>query len=255
MRVHVVSDVHFRTDGLAEAATGSDLFLCLGDLILFLDYDDPSLGIFADLFGGDNARRYVQLRTANRWDEARQWSRHLWASLGVDTWTEISGRVSEQYSRLFEVMPGGLLTYGNVDVPTLWADHLRPDHRIVDGETVEVAGVRFGFVGGGLPSPMRTPFEIPEDEYDAKIAALGDEVDVLCAHLPPAVPELTYDVVSRRFERGSAGLLAAIWDLRPRYLLHGHVHQPLVPRMRIGRTEVINVGHFRARGTPFVLNL
>ena len=55
MRVHVVSDVHARSDALAKAGDGADALICLGDLVLFLDYDDPSGGIFADLFGADAA--------------------------------------------------------------------------------------------------------------------------------------------------------------------------------------------------------
>ena len=31
-----------------------------------------------------------------------------------------------------------------------------------------------------------------------------------CAHIPPALPELTYDVVARRFEFGSEALLEHI---------------------------------------------
>jgi hypothetical protein len=33
------------------------------------------------------------------------------------------------------------------------------------------------------------------------------------------------------------------------------VHQPLTHRVRIGGTECINVGHFRATGRPFALDL
>jgi Icc-related predicted phosphoesterase len=68
-----------------------------------------------------------------------------------------------------------------------------------------------------------------------------------------AVPELTYDVVARRFERGSEAVLAAIDEYEPPLVLFGHVHQPLTRRMRIGRTECVNVGHFRATGAPYVL--
>jgi Icc-related predicted phosphoesterase len=67
------------------------------------------------------------------------------------------------------------------------------------------------------------------------------------------VPELTYDVVARRFERGSEALLEAVRATRPRYALFGHVHQPLSARMRIGTTECVNVGHFRSTGRPWVL--
>ncbi len=254
MRLSIVSDVHFRLDGLERAADGADAFLCLGDLILFLDYDDPGEGIFADMFGADSARRYVALRTANRWQEAREFSQQLWGGSAGDRWAEVTARIHEQYRRTFAVLPDGYLTYGNVDVPSLWPQYARAGHRIVDGDSVTIGDLRVGFIGGGLPSPMRTPYEIPEDEYDAKIAALG-EVDVLCAHLPPAVPELTYDIVARRFERGSAGLLRAVRELQPRFLVHGHIHQPLQHRTRIGRSEVINVGHFRKHGRPFRLEV
>jgi hypothetical protein len=33
------------------------------------------------------------------------------------------------------------------------------------------------------------------------------------------------------------------------------VHQPLVPRVSLGRTQVINVGHFRGSGRPYVLHV
>ena len=125
---------------------------------------------------------------------------------------------------------------------------------MLDGQAVTVGGLRLGFVGGGLPSPMRTPFEVPEEEYDAKIEALGP-VDVLFAHIPPALPDITYDVAARRFERGSAGLLRAVQRWQPRYLFHGHVHNPLAARTRVGRTEIVNVGHFRSRRRPYLVEI
>jgi Icc-related predicted phosphoesterase len=84
------------------------------------------------------------------------------------------------------------------------------------------------------------------------VAAIGP-VDVLCAHIPPDLPELLFDTVAERMEVGSTALLDAIRVTQPRYALFGHVHQPLVSRVRIGRTECVNVGHFRATGQPFVL--
>jgi len=84
------------------------------------------------------------------------------------------------------------------------------------------------------------------------VAALGS-VDVLACHIPPDVPELLYDVEARRFERGSGAVLQAIRETQPGLVLFGHVHQPLVGRVRIGKTECVNVGHFRGTGTPFVL--
>jgi len=103
-------------------------------------------------------------------------------------------------------------------------------------------------------SPMRTPYELDEAAYSAKIDALGP-VDVLFTHIPPAIPELVYDVVARRFEVGSSALLEYVRDVQPRYHLFGHIHQPLIARTRVGRTECVNVGHFHDRERPFVLSL
>ncbi|MEV6107619.1 metallophosphoesterase [Streptomyces sp. NPDC051940] len=251
MRVHVVSDVHGNVSDLARAGDGADALVCLGDLILFLDYADHSRGIFPDLFGTENASRIVALRTARRFDEAREFGRSLWA--GLDRDALIEGAVRKQYAELFAAFPAPTYaTYGNVDVPRLWPEFTRPGTTVLDGQRVEIGGLVFGFVGGGLRTPMRTPYEIDDEEYAAKVAALGD-VDVLCSHIPPLVPELCYDTVARRFERGSQALLDAIHAVRPRYAVFGHVHQPLARRMRIGRTECVNVGHFAARGTPWAL--
>jgi Icc-related predicted phosphoesterase len=259
VRLHVVSDVHGSATALAEAALGSDAFVCLGDLILFLDYDEPGRGIFADLFGEAYARAYIEARTANRFDDARTLSAQAWARHGVEDpatrWDLLQSMVEVQYAELFKAMPSpALLTFGNVDIPALWSRFLRPGHVVVDGDVVDVGGMRWGFVGGGLVSPMRTPHEIPAAEFAMKVAALGP-VDVLFSHIPPAIPELTYDTVARRFEVGSESLLAYDREFQPRYHLFGHVHQPLAARTRVGRTECVNVGHFNAVREPFVLDL
>jgi Icc-related predicted phosphoesterase len=251
MRVHVVSDVHGNSRDLAKAGEGADAFVCLGDLILFLDYADHSRGIFPELFGVENADRIVELRDARRFIEAREFSKRLWA--GIDRAAATEAAVRKQYAEMFAAFPTpAYATYGNVDMPPLWPEYAGEGVTVLDGETADIGGLRFGFVGGGLRTPMRTPYEIDDETYAAKIEALG-EVDVLCSHIPADVPELCYDTVARRFERGSEALLRAIRTVRPRYHLFGHVHQPLVRRMRIGRTECVNVGHFNATGTPWVL--
>ncbi|MCK7622163.1 metallophosphoesterase [Streptomyces sp. RS10V-4] len=256
MRVHVVSDVHGNSRDLAAAGDGADALVCLGDLVLFLDYADHSRGIFPELFGVANADTLVALRTARRFDEARTLGRRLWAELdasGASREAVIESAVRRQYADLFAAFPTPTYaTYGNVDMPRLWPEYAGPGTTVLDGERVEIGGRVFGFVGGGLTTPMKTPYEIGDEEYAAKVEAVG-EVDVLCTHIPPDVPELCYDTVARRFERGSRALLAAIRRTRPRFALFGHVHQPLVRRARIGGTECVNVGHFNATGRPYVL--
>ena len=253
MRVHVISDVHGRSGALGAAAAGADALFCLGDLLLFVDYADDAQGIFAELFGADAARQFIALRTAKRFGEARELSIGLWQGLGGDPARHIRDAANQQYAELFAALPApAYLTYGNVDIPQMWAAHLRPGHHVLDGEQLELGGRTFGFVGGGLRSPYRTPNELDDDAYAEKVAAVSG-ADILCTHIPPAVPELLYDTVARRLERGSAALLAEIKRSQPRYVLFGHVHQPLARRVRMGRTECINVGHFRATGRPYVL--
>ena len=259
MRVNIVSDVHGADGALAKAAEGSDVFVCLGDLILFLDYDDPEAGIFAELFGAEHARGYIEARTANRFDEARAMSDAAWAEIGVtdrhERWPILESMVRRQYESLFAAMPSpAILTFGNVDVPALWPEYAREGHRIIDGDVIDVDGQRWGFVGGGLISPMRTPYEIDPAEYAAKLDTLGP-VDVLFTHIPPHHPLLNYDVVARRFEVGSHAIVEYIERHQPRFHFYGHVHQPLAARTRIGRTESVNVGHFHGRERPFAIDL
>ncbi|MCW2543382.1 MAG: metallophosphoesterase [Frankiales bacterium] len=254
MRVHVVSDVHGSVEALSRAGDGADVLVCLGDLVLFLDYHEPANGIFAQLFGAEAAERLIALRSAKEFAEARTFSQSLWASLGEDPREVMTRMVKQQYAEMFSVMHDPTyLTYGNVDLPSLWPEFLDARHTVLDGETVDIGGRTWGFVGGGLQTPMRTPHEISDEDYAAKVAAVG-AVDVLACHIPPDLPELLYDVAARRFERGSRAVLDAIRDTQPGLVLFGHVHQPLQARTRIGRTECVNVGHFQGSGTPYVLD-
>jgi Icc-related predicted phosphoesterase len=259
MRVHVVSDVHGTADALAMAGDGADMLICLGDMLLFLDYADHTQGIFAELYGAEHAREYIDLRTAHRFDEARALTAGIAAKVtaerGTDLRTLFNEGIRKQYAALFAALSEpAYLTYGNVDVPSLWEEFRKPGHQVIDGGTAEVGGVTFGFVGAGLVSPYRTPNEVAPAAYAEKLAAVG-AVDVLCTHIPPAVPELLYDVQARRMETGSTALLEAIRRTQPRYAFFGHVHNPLARRVRIGRTECVNVGHFRASRVPFAVEL
>jgi Icc-related predicted phosphoesterase len=51
------------------------------------------------------------------------------------------------------------------------------------------------------------------------------------------------------------GLVEAIDAHRPAMSVHGHVHQPIARRLRRGRTECVNVGHFQRYPTPFEVDL
>ncbi|HLU59060.1 MAG TPA: metallophosphoesterase [Pseudonocardia sp.] len=260
MRVHVVSDVHGAAEALARAGDGADALIVLGDLVHYVDYRDPESGILGRVLGPEVSAEFARLRRTGGRDELIRFIRDAWARI-PDAPAVVEEAVLEQYDRLFGALTAPTYAIpGNVDMPRLWPRYARPGLTLADGQVLEIGGLRFGFVGGvPLPPGVErrasgpwTPHLLPADEYAAAVKAL-DRVDVLCSHTPPAVPELAYDVVTRRAEASSPELLDVIQRDRPRAALFGHVHQPLAPRVRVGRTECVNVGHFRATGTPYVL--
>ncbi len=259
MRVHVVSDVHGNAEALARAGDGADALVVLGDLINFVDYHNHGGGILGTVFGAEKVSEFARLRR-ERTADLPAFARALWGSVG-DAAAVVEEAVREQYARLFAALTAPTYaTPGNVDTPDLWPEFIGAGVRMLDGEVAEIGGLRFGFVGGGLLPPgvparrpgVFRPYLRTEDDFAAGIAALSD-VDVICTHIPPDVPELTYDVVARRFEWGSPALLGLIMKQQPRWAVFGHVHQPLAPRMRIASTECANVGHFQRTARPYVL--
>ena len=256
----MVSDVHGNVEALAKAGDGADALLILGDLIDFVDYHDHAGGIMGAVFGPEKVAEFARLRRKRLHAELSEFSRSLWTGI-ADPAGVVEEAVRTQYRRLFDALPvPAYATPGNVDVPALWPEFVRDGVRIVDGGVADIGGLRFGFVGGGLLAPNTRPrrggvfqsYLRTREDFDGAVASLTD-VDVLCSHIPPDVPELTYDVVARRTEIGSSALRELIMARRPRWALFGHVHQPLAQRMRLSYTECVNVGHFQRIQRPYVL--
>jgi Icc-related predicted phosphoesterase len=260
MRVHVVSDVHGASDALARAGDGADALVVLGDLIDYVDYRDPAGGILGRVLGPEVSTEFARLRTAGERDALIRFVRDAWARV-PDAPAVVEDAVLEQYDRLFGALTAPTYAIpGNVDMPRLWPRYAHPGLTLADGQVLDIGDLRFGFVGGvPLPPGVEpraggpwTPHLLRTAEFTAAVKAL-DRVDVLCSHVPPAIAELAFDIVTRRAEASSQALLDVVHRDRPRAALFGHVHQPLAPRVRVGRTECVNVGHFRATGTPYVL--
>jgi Icc-related predicted phosphoesterase len=83
-----------------------------------------------------------------------------------------------------------------------------------------------------------------DEEFGRRLEALG-EVDVICTHVGPSLPEAVFDVVAGRPQNGSAALLRYIEEVQPLYAYHGHVHQPAQRELRVGRTRIINVAYYK----------
>lgn len=262
MRVHVVSDVHGNAEALARAAVGADALIVLGDLLDFVDYHDHGSGIMGAVFGAEKVAEFAKYRRGPRTPESIAFVRGMWKELGTDAAGVVREAVRDQYKKLFTAMTvPTYATPGNVDAPELWPEFANDGVHILDGETADIGGLKAAFVGGALlpddavlrDNGVWRPYLRYERDFKAVADTLPDDVDILCSHVPPAAPELTYDVVARRPELGSTSLLALIHRAGPRWSVFGHVHQPLARRIRIGRTECVNAGHFQRTGTPYVL--
>lgn len=224
--------------------------MVLGDLINLVDYRTGE-GIFAQVLGIEFARRIAASRGGSRFEEMRS----LWSEKVGDRreWfrSELLDAVTEQYRLAGEALAGSeaYVTYGNVDRPELLRRSLPPGTRFLDGEVVVIEGLRVGFAGGGLTTPMNASGEVSDAEMTEKLAGLG-EVDILCTHLAPAVPALHFDVVTGRYERASRPILRYLRRVRPRFHFFGDVHQPQAQQWRVGPTLCRNVGYFRATRRP-----
>jgi Icc-related predicted phosphoesterase len=248
MRIRLVSDIHGAADVLAREAALADALLVCGDLVNLIDYRTMQ-GVAAEVFGPEVTAAFVGHRSAGRFEEAGRVLRAASAGREDELRERVRVGVRAQYEAVFGAFPEPTyLTHGNVDRPEVFQDLLRPGVRHLDGEAVEVDGLRVGFVGGGLPRGERPHLsEVTHEQFAAKVAALG-AVEVLCSHMPPAVEELCFDVVAGRPEPGSQALLDYVEEYQPDYLYFGHVHQPRRSRLRVGRTWLVNVGYFRATG-------
>ncbi len=243
MRVTVVSDVHGAAEPLERAARECDVLVVLGDLLNMIDYRSMD-GILVDVLGREPVATAASLRGRGLYEEARATIR----AVGMDE-HEMRAQVFElaarQYREVLGVLPpGAVVTFGNADIPELLRSLLPEGVRFVDGEVVELAGLRWGIVGGGVPTPLHIPGEVPEDRWTEKLDALGD-VDVIGTHPPPRIPWFCYDLVAKKFEPGSTPLVRYIVERRPRFALFGHVHQPMMGEGTLGATKLVNVGHFR----------
>lgn len=244
MAVKVVSDLHSAVDALAREVHADDTLLLLGDLINIIDYGAMD-GILVEVYGAEAVLEVVALRAQKRFDEARAVMQHRREGREEEVTERFQGLIRQAYEAVAGVLPRRTyVILGNVDSPTIAPVIDRPGVEWVDGKVIEVDGLSVGFVGGGLPTPLGVAGEVSEEEYDAKLWGLGP-VDVVCSHVPPDVPELTYDTVARRRERGSVALLDYIHRHHPLRVYFGHIHQPLLSSTHVGRTHLLNVGYFR----------
>jgi uncharacterized protein len=109
-----------------------------------------------------------------------------------------------------------------------------PAARVLHGDATEVDGVTFFGLGGGVPViPWNWSFDLTEQQAERLLTGLSPGA-VLLVHSPPKghVDD----------GLGSAAVLRAIQQRRPRLVLCGHIHQRWGQESRVGDVPVRNLG-------------
>ena len=239
----LVADVHGNNSALARVARLGEPLLVLGDLLNLIDYRTGE-GLLADLLGRDLVAGVLDLRRQGGYGAANERWRSFVAGREEEVQSRYEALVEAAYEGVTAALEGAeaYVTHGNADRPDLLRRCLPPGSRYVDGEVVEVEGLRIGIVGGG-PTRLGVPGEVPDEGLAGKLAALGP-IDVLCTHAAPAVPQLSYDVIGGR-GKASEAVLGYLRSHGPRWHYFGDVHQPQALSWRVGGTLCRNLGYFR----------
>lgn len=249
----VLSDVHFALDHLRRVVALGEPLIILGDLVNLTDYRTGE-GAVAEVLGIDFARASASARGSGDYEGMRRLWGEVVGSRTDEVRAAIGSAIDSQYTAVAEALDGGtgFVIHGNVDRPAALKRSLPDGFEYVHGEVREIDGLMFGFVGGGAPTPIEAEGEVSDDTMKMLLEGMG-EVDVLCTHVPPALPPLRTDVVTGRAERSSVPILDYLRKRQPLLHLFGDVHQPQAVIWRIGRTKCRNVGYFRATGRPLRL--
>jgi Icc-related predicted phosphoesterase len=242
----LVADVHGAFDDLARVIATGEPVVILGDLINFVDYRTGE-GIAAEVFGVEFAQAAARYRRNGDFAASRRLWRERSAGREEEVRARVGGAIAAQYAAMRSALAGGsgFITHGNVDVPSLLQSHLPDGFRYVNGEVVELEGVRMGIVGGGSKTGLNAAGEISEEEMARLLEDMGP-VDVLGTHVPPSIDPLRFDVITGRLEGGSEAVAEYLHRHQPLVHYFGDIHQPQASRWRVGRTRCVNVGYFRA---------
>lgn len=249
-----LSDIHFALEPLRRVAATGETLLILGDLVNLTDYRTGE-GAVAEVLGLEFSRASASARGQGDFQQMRSlWLERVGDQID-DIRLEIGKAIDAQYERVADALDGGhgYVIHGNVDRPGSLQRSLPSGYEYLHGETREIEGVRFGFIGGGAATPLQAEGEVSDEIMEQLLADIGP-VDILCTHVPPALAPLRTDVVTGRAERGSNPILRYLEKDAPRLHLFGDVHQPQASTWRVGRTRCRNVGYFRATERPLRLD-
>jgi Icc-related predicted phosphoesterase len=124
----------------------------------------------------------------------------------------------------------------------------------LDGRIAEVAGLRLAGIGGSLnysdgPHQYSEPqmrWRAAKMRLRARLARWAGRkpIDLFVSHIPPAG---CGDDPDDPAHRGAEAFLRLLLDIRPSWMLHGHIHphEGALPDRTVGVTQVVNVVPYR----------
>lgn len=241
-----ISDVHHQLDYLSTLPKDNGPIVILGDLINWIDYRNGE-GIAKEVFGSENVQKLINLRKQHKFEERKDLWKNLYSIDPEIKMKKMKEAIENQYYEVFKILKSHDVWFipGNVDDVDIMNSYTSPSITNVDGLLIEQDGIKFGFAGGGVPTPINARGEISEDEFSKKLSNLS-QAEIICTHAPPYVNELMTDVITNKIEQGWKSLLDFIKINDPKHSLFGDVHQPKASTWRVNNTTCINIGYFRA---------
>jgi Icc-related predicted phosphoesterase len=108
---------------------------------------------------------------------------------------------------------------------------------VIHGSGIEVGGVSFWGLGGGIPTtPWPWSFDLSEDDAARALESCPAGVDVLVLHSPP------HGFLDGPRSLGSKSLLRGIERVRPSVAVCGHIHECAGQEAMVGDTRLFNLG-------------
>lgn len=115
-----------------------------------------------------------------------------------------------------------------------------PSARVLHGTGVEISGIQFFGIGGGIPITPFGSWSYDFSESDAERLLRDCPIEaVLVSHSPP---KGVVDISASGQSLGSTAVRDAIIRLNLRLVVCGHIHASAGKQARIGITTIINAG-------------
>jgi uncharacterized protein len=108
---------------------------------------------------------------------------------------------------------------------------------LLHGSGVEIDGVSFWGLGGGIPTtPFPWSWDLSEEEAERALESCPESLDVMVLHSPPK------GYLDGPRSIGSEALLHAIERVQPRVAVCGHIHECAGEEASVGATRLYNLG-------------